>query len=346
MPAPESQQEKIVSGLARALEGGAASPAEGARARAKPAPDVSVIVYVDENLEDAARMYAYLANLFQEQRKAFEFIFVDDGNSRRIFFEIEGFQKFVRNARILRLPRARGVAPAMAAGFRHARGRLILTLGSFLQVEPEEIRKMFRKLEEGHDFVNGRRVDRRDSRLNRMHTDLYNWLVRKISGVRLHDFNCTLKLFRREVVKDLPLYGDIYRFLPVLAARQGFSVCEAPVRQRREINAVGVYSAGVYVRRLLDLLALLFIDRFAATPLRFFGTAGGSCFLAGFGLSLYLTAVKFLGGQALADRPLLLLGVLLMVMGVQIVSVGLIGELLVFTSAKGRNDRAGEKVYQ
>ena len=231
--------------------------------------DVSVVVYVDKNLENAAQMYAYVANLLVEERRSFEFIFVDDGNGPRIFSAIEGLQQFARNARVIRLPRFYGPSIAMLVGFRHAKGDLILTLGSFLQVEPAEIKKMFREIERGYDFVNGWRSVRSDTQLNQLHTKVYNWLVRRVLQVHLHDTNCTLKLFKRSIAEHLPLYGDYYRFIPVMAARQGFRVTEVKVKQRREINHFGFYSGGVYFRRLLDLLAVLFMGRFIRKPLRF-----------------------------------------------------------------------------
>lgn len=296
--------------------------------------DVSVVIYVDEHLENAAQMYAHVANVLRGLQKSFEFIFVDDGSHRRIFTELEGLQQFFKSTKVIRLPRFYGSSTAMSLGFRHARGRLILTLGSFLQVHPEEITKMFEKIAQGSDFVNGWRVQRTDSSLNQLHTKIYNWMISQASHVKLHDANCTLKLFKREVAEELPLYGDFYRFLPILAARQGFQVKEVPIAQRKEINTFGVYSPGTYLRRLLDLLALLYIGRFSRKPLRFFGIIGAMLFLTGFFINLYLTYVKLALHEPIAGRPLLLLGTVLLVLGVQTASIGLIGELVLFTHAK------------
>jgi glycosyltransferase involved in cell wall biosynthesis len=308
--------------------------------------DVSVIVYVNRDLENAAQLYAYVANLLREMGKSFEFIFIDDGNAKAIAYEIEGFHKFVRDTKVIRLPRSYGPSTAMSEGFRLARGRLVLTLGSFLQVQPEEIRKMFKKVEEGYHFVNGWRVNRKDAWLNRLHSTAYNWAVRKVSEVDLHDSNCTLKLFRKEVVDDLPFYGDLYRFLPIMAARQGYLVGEVAVDQRRESNGTGFYSPWTYFRRTMDLVMLFFLSRFTMTPLRFFGTIGGVLFLAGFGINFYLTLVKFFADQPLADRPLLFLGILFMLLGIQIGSVGLIGELVIFTTAKRLKNHHVEKILE
>jgi hypothetical protein len=306
--------------------------------------DVSVVVYVDDYLDNAAQIYAYVANALRALGRRFEFVFVDDGSAGRTAAETEAIQALVRGARLIRLPRCFGTGSAMSAGFQHARGRLVLTLGSFLQVEPREVEKMFRKIEEGYDFVNGWRVDRTDSRWNRLQSRLYNGMVRLLSRVDLHDTNCTLKLFRREIVDELPLHGELYRFLPVLAARQGFLVAEVPVSQRREINRSGFYSPATYVRRGLDLLVLLFVGRFAATPLRFFGVIGAALLAAGLAVNGWLTWAKLAGGEAIADRPLLLLGVMLVVVGVQVLSVGLVGELVIFTHAKQLRGYRIEKV--
>ena len=310
------------------------------------AVDVSVVVYVDRHLENASQMYAYVANLLTGQKKTFEFIFMDDGNGPGVHTAIEALHDFAKNVRVIRLPRFYGQSVAMMLGFRHARGRLILTLGSFLQVEPQEITKLLAKIDEGYDFVNGWRVDRTDSPLNSLHTRLYNWLVRKVSLIELHDTNCTLKLLKRSTVPELPVYGDNYRFLPVLAARQGFRVTEVQVKQRRELNRHGIYGVGIYMRRALDLLALLFMGRFVEKPLRFFGSAGAVLLGTGFVINLYLVWVKYGLGEAISQRPLLILGTLLMVVGVQSASIGLIGELILFTHSSSLKSFQIEKILE
>jgi len=271
-------------------------------------PEVSVVVYVDNHLDNAAQMYAYVANFLLETGKEFEFIFMDDGTNTQIYSEMESVQGFVRNARVIRLPRNYGPSTAMPVGFRHARGKYILTLGSFLQIKPEEIRKMFKKIEEGYDFVNGWRQNRTDSKLNQFHTRIYNWFVSKVSQVKIHDTNCTLKLFKREIIDELVIYGDLYRFLPVMAASQGFIVGEIPVDQRTELNRVGIYSIGTYIRRYLDLLALFFISRFTSRPLRFFGPVGLLLFTSGLAAGAYLIYVKYGLGQAIGGAAAPLFG--------------------------------------
>jgi len=312
----------------------------------KDSVDVSVVVYVDRHLENASQMYAYVANLLIADKRSFEFIFMDDGNGPGVHAAIEALHDFARNVKVIRLPRFYGMSVAMMVGFRAARGTLILTLGSFLQVEPAEISKLFSKINEGYDFVNGWRVDRIDSPLNSLQTNLYNWLVRKVSLIDLHDTNCTLKVFKRSAVPDLPVYGDNYRFLPVLAARQGFRVTEVQVKQRREINQHGVYGIGIYVRRGLDLLTLLFMGRFVEKPLRFFGAAGSAMLAFGLVINFYLMYVKYIGGEPISQRPLLILGTLLMVLGVQSASIGLIGELILFTHSSSIKSYQVEKVLE
>jgi glycosyltransferase involved in cell wall biosynthesis len=308
--------------------------------------DVSVVVYVDRNLEDAAQMYAQVAKLLNEEKRTFEFIFMDDGNPKAVHAAIEAMHGTAKNVRVIRLPRFYGMSVAMMVGFNHAKGRLILTLGSFLQVQPGEISKLLAKIEEGFDLVNGWRVDRVDSPLNQWHTSAYNWLIRKVAQVTLHDTNCTLKVFKRSLVGELPVYGDNYRFLPVLAYRQGFRVTEVPVKQRREINHWGFYGAGIYLRRFLDLIALTFMGRFVERPLRFFGSIGTSLFAAGFLINTYLLYVKYIGDQPISQRPLLILGTLCMVIGVQSASIGLLGELILFTHSKDMQSYQIEKILE
>ncbi len=313
---------------------------------ARPTVDVSVVVYVDKYLENASQMYAYVANLLNAEKRTFEFIFVDDGNGPSVHTAIEALHGFAKNVRVIRMPRFYGMSVAMMVGFRQASGNLILTLGSFLQVEPAEISKLLAKADEGWDFVNGWRVDRIDSPLNSMHTGIYNWLVRKVSLIELHDTNCTLKVFKRKTVPELPVYGDNYRFLPVLAARQGFRVTEVQVKQRKEINQHGFYGVGIYVRRGLDLLSLLFMGRFVEKPLRFFGSAGTVLLVIGIAINLYLVGVKYIGGESIAQRPLLILGTLLMVVGVQSASIGLLGELILFTHSSSIKPYQIEKILE
>lgn len=308
--------------------------------------DVSVVAYIDSNLENAAQMYAYVANLLTEQKKTFEFIFMDDGNGPGVNAAIEAMHEVAKNVRVIRLPRFYGTSVAMMLGFNNAKGRLILTLGSFLQVQPAEIVKLFAKIEEGYDLVNGWRVDRTDSALNQAHTSFYNWLIRKVANVDLHDTNCTLKLFKHSLVDELPVYGDNYRFLPVLATRQGFKVAEVAVKQRREINKHGFYGVGIYLRRVLDLLALSFMGRFVERPLRFFGSVGVTLLFAGVAINAYLMGIKYLAGEPVSQRPLLILGTLLMVVGVQSASIGLLGELILFTHSKNLRSYQIEKILE
>lgn len=310
----------------------------------KNSPDVSVVVYLDKHLENVVQTFTYVANLLQEMKLTFEFIFVDDGNKPEVASDIEGMQSFARDTKVIRLSRFLGNSIAMPAGFRHARGKYILTLGSFLQIQAEDICKLFEKINEGYDFVNGWRLDRSDSNLNRFHTRFYNALVRLVSRVNLHDANCTLKLFRREVIDDVHIYGDLYRFLPIFAAQQGFQVTEVPVRQRTELNKTGVYSPFTYLNRILDLLMIFFTSRFITKPLRFFGFVGVSFFSFGVAICAYLLYVKYYFEEPLADRPLLLLGVLLIMVGVQVVSVGLIGELILFLQMRKFKNHHIEKI--
>jgi glycosyltransferase involved in cell wall biosynthesis len=308
--------------------------------------DVSVVVYVDRNLENAAQMYAYVANLLTQEKRTFEFIFMDDGNGPGVHSAIEALHGFAKNVRVIRLPRFYGMSVAMMVGFNYAKGRLILTLGSFLQVHPGEITKMLAKIDEGFDLVNGWRVERVDSPLNQWHTAAYNWLIRKLAQVTLHDTNCTLKVFKRSLVGELPVYGDNYRFLPVLASRQGFRVTEVPVKQRREINHWGFYGIGIYLRRLLDLITLTFMGRFVERPLRFFGSLGTVLLGTGFLINLYMIYVKYIGQEPISQRPLLILGTLCMVLGVQSASIGLLGELILFTHSKDMKTYQIEKILE
>jgi glycosyltransferase involved in cell wall biosynthesis len=249
-------------------------------------------------------------------------------------------------ASILRLHREGGEAAALSAAFRHAQGDLVVVLPSYLQVDPQEIARLVAALsQDGTDYVASFRSPRIDAKSGRTKSALFNWLTRRATGVPLHDLNSGLRGMRRAVIEEVPVYGDLFRFLPILASMQGFRVREVTVRHIEERVAKGDYRFGVYLRRMLDLLTLFFLIKFTRKPLRFFGMLGSAVFGIGAITLVYLVIERMLG-RTLADRPLLIYGILMFVLGVQLFSIGLLGELIIFTYARDTSEYQVEKVYE
>ena len=231
------------------------------------------------------------------------------------------------NVRVVRLRRNFGKAAALAAGIEVAAGEIVVTMDADLQDDPAEIARLLEKLDEGYDLVSGWKCDRQDPFVRRFVSRIYNTATRLATGVALHDMNCGLKAYRAEVFENVRLYGERHRFVPVLAHHLGFSVTELPVNHRPRQNGKSRFGIERYLRSPFDLLTIVFMGRYRYRPLHLFGGVGVGSSLTGFAILLYLTAVK-IGGAGIGGRPLLLLGVLLLVVGVQFLSLGLIGEML------------------
>ena len=234
----------------------------------------------------------------------------------------------------LKLGRNQGKAAALAAGFSRARGSYVATLDADLQDDPAEIPAMIELMEEqGLDLVSGWKRKRRDPVTKTLPSKLFNLTVRLTTGIRLHDFNCGLKVYRSAAAKSLRLYGEMHRYTPVIAAQLGFRVGEKPVHHRPRRYGSTKYGMARFFRGYADLITVLFLHRYSLRPLHFFGGIGTVLFLAGFVISLYLTVVWF-GGEPIGNRPLLLLGILLLIVGFQFISLGLLGEMLLKLSSR------------
>jgi glycosyltransferase involved in cell wall biosynthesis len=277
---------------------------------------------------------ATVASLYDEVRDAlaaleddWELIYVDDGSADGSYRELLRLHAAHENVRVVRLRRNFGKAAALAAGVEVAAGELIVTMDADLQDDPAEIPHLLAKLDEGYDIVSGWKSDRQDPFFRRLVSRVYNTATRWATGVALHDMNCGLKVYRAEVFEDIRLYGERHRFVPVLAHHLGFSVTEFPVNHRPRLNGRSRFGIERYLRAPFDLLTIVFMGRYRYRPLHLFGGVGLVSSLAGFAILLYL-AVEKIGGAGIGQRPLLLLGILLVVVGVQSLSLGLIGEML------------------
>jgi glycosyltransferase involved in cell wall biosynthesis len=288
---------------------------------------ISVVVPVHDEERTVALLYDELQAALEPLDQSWETVFVDDGSTDGSFAALTRLHSAHDNVRVVRLRRNFGKAAALAAGFAQSQGDIVVTIDADLQDDPAEIPKLLAKLDEGFDLVSGWKKDRRDPLSRRAPSKIFNWVTGRVSGLRLHDLNCGLKAYRADVLRGLRLYGELHRFIPVLAQYRGYRIAELPVNHRPREHGRSRYGLERYVRGFLDLLTVSFIGRYRHRPLHLFGGLGLLLGFLGFIVLAYLTALK-IGGHAIGQRPLLILGVLLVVVGLQFFSLGLISELI------------------
>jgi glycosyltransferase involved in cell wall biosynthesis len=271
-----------------------------------------------------------------------EALFVDDGSTDDSPEVIRKLGTEQPRFGLVRLRRNFGKSAALLAGFAAARGDRIVTLDGDGQDDPAEIPRLLAKLDEGYSLVSGWKHTRQDPLRKRLPSRLFNWITARLSGVRLHDFNCGLKAYRGSAARELLLYGEMHRYVPVIGAQRGWRVTEVPVNHRARAHGRSKFGFERYLRGMFDLVTVLFLGRYRHRPLHLFGALGFAIFSVGLLTCLYLSYEKLVGGESIGDRPLLLLGVLALVVGVQILSLGLISELIAISHAEQRGARAAE----
>jgi glycosyltransferase involved in cell wall biosynthesis len=301
---------------------------------------ISVVVPVHDEERSVALLYEELQAALEPSSEPWEAIFVDDGSLDGSFAALTRLHARTANVKVVRLRRNFGKSAALAAGFAQAQGETVVTIDSDLQDDPSEIPRLLTKLEEGFDLVSGWKARRRDPWRRRVVSRIFNAVTSRVSGLRLHDMNCGLKAYRTEVVRGLPLYGELHRFIPVLAYYRGFRVAELPVNHRPRTHGRSRYGLERYLRGFLDLLTVTFMGRYRHRPLHLFGGLGFVLGLLGTVVLVYLTVLKATG-EAIGQRPLLTLGVLLVVVGLQFFSLGLLSEMV--TSHHEERVGAGER---
>lgn len=294
---------------------------------------LSAVVPVTERYDDVETLFRAYKTGVEATGLKYEFIYVLDGEYPEVLAALRKLKQQGHSIKIIKLAKWFGEATALTIGFAHAEGDIILTLPAYAQVEPEEIPRLIGGLE-GRDMVVARRFPRRDSRLNVIQSKVFHSVLKLFMNVPFHDLGCGVRAFRRQVVDELNIYGDQHRFFPLLAQQQGFGVLEMDAAQAKQDLFRRIYPLGLYVRRLLDILTIVFIVKFTKKPLRFFGLVGMSLLSIGTLATLYLAFERLFLGVPLADRPALVLAVLVIVLGFQMIAVGLIGELIIFTHAR------------
>jgi glycosyltransferase involved in cell wall biosynthesis len=294
------------------------------------ARELSIVIPLFNEEQSLRELYDKIRNALSRNQK-FEIIFVDDGstdNSMRILHDLRHRD---RRIKIIRFRRNYGKSAALSVGFSHAKGDIIITMDADLQDDPNEIPNLVNEIKKGFDLVSGWKKKRRDPITKTIPSKFFNFVVSKMTGIKLHDFNCGLKAYRKEVVKEIEIYGELHRYIPVLAHWRGFKIGEIVVQHYARKFGKTKYGLGRFWKGFLDLVTTLFTTRYLQRPLHFFGLWGLFFFLIGFGIDAYLVVLKFVEGIALSNRPLFLGGILLTIVGVQIISIGLLGEMIAKT---------------
>ncbi|MGH8644026.1 MAG: glycosyltransferase [Gammaproteobacteria bacterium] len=296
--------------------------------------DLSVIIPIVD------RYYDGVASVFGEYKRgltltglSFEIVYVLDGEYPEVLAELRALQQEGEQLTIIQLARRYGESTALNVGFENSHGGLILTLPAYQQTGVEGLATVVAKLK-SHDVVVARRYPRRDPLLNQISSAFFNWVLRKVFSISLHDIGCCVRAFKREVISEISVYGDQHRFLPVLAHQRGFRVSEVNIEQALTKHSQKAYRPGIYFERPLEFLTVFFLARFTKRPLRFFGVIGGGVFMLGLILTLFVIGERIFAGVALANRPALLISSLAMILGIQALAIGLIGEIIIFTHAK------------
>ena len=300
--------------------------------------ELSVILPVLDEVDSLDLLYRELTTVLQSLGRPYELIFVDDGSRDGSFTRIEKLHRSDDRVRAIQLRRNFGKAAALAVGFRAARGDILITLDADLQDDPAEIPRLLARLEEGQDLVSGWKRDRQDPCSKTWPSRLFNGVTGWLTGVRLHDFNSGFKAYRREVVEEIRLYGELHRFIPALAAWRGFRVDELPVHHRARRFGRSKFGSARFWRGYLDLVTVLFLTRYTRRPLHLFGGLGLAAWIVGFGANLYLTGLWLAGVRPIGTRPLLAFGVLSMLVGIQFFAVGLLSELVLSYQTKSADD--------
>ncbi|MEJ2735714.1 MAG: glycosyltransferase family 2 protein [Anaerolineae bacterium] len=300
--------------------------------------DISVVVPVLNEEENLPILHQRLTEALAGNGYSYEIIIVDDGSTDRSFNVMQALQARDDHLRIVRFRRNYGQTAAFAAGFDRALGDVVITLDADLQNDPADIPALMAKIAEGYDVVSGWRVDRQDRFLDRrLPSMVANRLIGWTTGVRIHDYGCSLKAYRRDVLTDVRLYGELHRFIPALAHAAGARVTEVPVSHHPRRYGKAKYGLSRTLRVILDILAVRFLMSYSTRPIHIFGLLGLLSFVAGALILLYLAVVRLFLLQPVADRPLLLLGILLTMLGVQLVTSGLLAEMVTRTYFESQN---------
>ena len=293
----------------------------------KSITELSIIIPVFNEEESILELAEEISGVMKDLSAGYELIFIDDGSRDSSYDKIKSLADKDSRINGVRFRRNYGKAAALSEGFRISNGKMIVTMDSDLQDDPAEIPVLIKKLDEGFDVISGWKKNRKDPWTKRFPSKIFNLVTRMMSGIKIHDFNCGLKIYRSDVIKTVRVYGELHRYIPVLAKLAGFSVSELVVNHRPRKFGKTKFGASRFLKGFLDLTTVLFLGKFERNPLHFFGILGGFLFLSGLVINGYLT-IQWFGGVWIGNRPILFLGILLMIVGIQFISLGLLAEMI------------------
>lgn len=310
-------------------------------------PDISIVIPVYNEVENVPLLYRKLREDLSSLGRTYEIIFIDDGSTDDTFAKLKEVQANGDHIRIIKFRRNFGKAAALNTAFRQVKGEVVITMDGDLQDDSAEIPKFLDKIDEGYDLVSGWKYPRNDPITKTAPSKVFNKLTCWMTGVNLHDFNCGFKAYKREVTDALHLYGELHRYTPVLANYYGFKIAEVTVRHHPREFGKSKYGAKRVIKGLLDLITVKFLTSYASRPLHVFGVPGILSLLVGFFIGLYLVLLKYLQDIELSERPLLLLSILLILLGLQFFSIGLLGEMITSRGARdGHPEHFVERIVE
>ena len=311
--------------------------------------DLSIVIPLLNEAESLPELESWIRRVVEKEKLSYEIVFVDDGSTDNSWKIIRDLAEKNPNVHALRFRKNYGKSPALNEGFKVVKGDVVITMDADLQDSPDEIPELYRMIkEEGYDLVSGWKKVRYDSKVMKIiPSKFFNWTTRRMSGIKLHDFNCGLKAYRLDVVKSIQVYGEMHRYIPVIAKMNGFSnIGEKVVHHQKRKYGSSKFGLSRFIRGYLDLITINFISKFSNRPMHFFGLLGSLTFLAGFIIAIYLVCTKYLGHNyvAMTSRPLFYLGILAMIVGVQLFSTGFLAEMITSTQRDKRVYSIAEKI--
>ena len=322
---------------ARSLEIFAAADKHESNGRTPAQAQLSVIVPAFNVAAEAAQLYADLCTGLEGYGEPFEILFIDDASTDATWKRLNEIAQKDHRVKLIRMRSSFGETAALQAGLQHARGARIVFATARVRVNMRALPRLLQRMDEGHDLVVGWRTPRQDSGLNRLVSQAFNWIVERFSHLHLHDLNSSVIATQREVLENIVFYGNLNIFIPILAARKGYRVTEEKIEQQTGAFRKSKY-VSEYIQRLLDIITVIYLTRYSKKPLHFLGFFGMIFTGAGVAMNVYLFFYRILGFGGIAGRPLLLLGALLLVIGLQMISIGLIGEMIIYTHARDQKE--------
>ncbi len=295
---------------------------------------VSVVIPLYNEEESLKELSYKLYQVLDGMNCNYEVIFIDDGSTDSSYKKIQEINSKNSRFHCIKFRRNYGKSAALAAGFKEAKGDIVITMDADLQDDPDEIPELIKKLNEGYDLVSGWKKVRYDPFIKKYTSKFFNFVTSKVSGISLHDFNCGLKAYKKDVVKSVQIYGEMHRYVPALAFLAGFKVTEKPVKHHARKYGVTKFGASRFLNGFLDLMTVVFTSKFMSRPLHLFGILGILSFICGFLIMTYLTVMKYAAGMSISDRPLFLVGILFTIVGVQFLTLGLIAEMITKTTSR------------